>query len=195
MKATPGLSRAEIAARADLSKVPGELRDYALDVLTARDPGFLGYADNMAGLEIVWRNRDLLRSLGIFEAALLWAYCGPRTNTHHVPAYYIAEMFRIADRNRLREAGSPLPAPGPFTLFRGVAGHGPTRRLRGLSWTSDRAVAEWFVSRARLWGLKDPAVFRAVVPERHVLAHITDREESEFLVLMPPAYPVERVTA
>jgi hypothetical protein len=44
-------------------------------------------------------------------------------------------------------------------------------------------------------GLKSPAVYRAVVPTRHVLAYITEREESEFLVLLPPSIRVEREAA
>jgi len=43
------------------------------------------------------------------------------------------EFFQ-ADRARLRALGDALPGPGPFTLFRGVAGRGAKRRVRGLSW-------------------------------------------------------------
>lgn len=196
MKASPGLSREEIAARVDLTGIPGVLREQAIDALAARNAsGFFLKADNLLSLDLLWRNRCLFASLGIFEAALLDAYQAPRTNCHHVPATRLRGLFASADRCRLREAGSPLPTPGPFTLFRGVAGNGRARRVRGLSWTSDRAVAEWFAVRAQLMGLKSPAVYRAVVPTRHVLAYITDREESEFLVLLSPSIRVEREAA
>jgi len=196
VKASPGLSREEIAARADLTGIPDVLRERAIDALSERNiVGFFLKADNLLSLDLLWRNRVLFESLGIFEAALLDAYQAPRTNCLHVPAARLRGLFARADRRRLREAGAPLPTGGPFTLFRGVAGNGPARRVRGLSWTSDRAVAEWFASRARLMGLKSPAVYRVVVPTRHVLAYITEREESEFLVLLPPSIRVEREAA
>lgn len=192
---TPGLSREEVARWADLSAIPEVLREMAIDGLLARDPfGFLGRADNMRGLEIVWRNRDLLTSLGFFEAALLRAYEMVRVNTSHFPFARLMALFRLADRRRLREAGSPQPGPGPFTLYRGVAGVGRARRIRGLSWTSDEKVARGFANRAALMGGASPAVLRAVVPTRDVLAFLTDREESEFLVMLSPKVKVERVT-
>lgn len=196
MSATPGLSREDVSRWADLAGIPEVLREMAIDGLLARDAfGFLGRADNMKGLEIVWRNRDLLTSLGFFEAALLRAYVMVRVNTSHFPAKHLMQLFRLADRDRLRAAGSPLPGTGPFTLYRGVAGVGRARRIKGLSWTSDEKVARWFADRGALMGGARPAVFRAVVPTRNVLAFLADREESEFLVLLPPGARVERVAA
>ena len=90
-------------------------------------------------------------------------------------------LFRVADRARLR-ALAPPPGPGPFTLYRGVAGQAPRRRIRGFSWTDDPERAWWF---ARWLQLGNPAVYRTMVQAEAVLAFIGDREEREFVIFPP----------
>jgi len=93
------------------------------------------------------------------------------------------EFFQ-ADRARLRALGDALPGPGPFTLFRGVAGRGAKRRVRGLSWTDDVTRARWFAQRhASRLGL--PAVYRTVASHEDVFAFLNAREEREFVILPP----------
>ena len=75
-----------------------------------------------------------------------------------------------------------MPGPGPFELFRGVAGRGRARRVRGFSWTASEKTAEWFADRAGEWGLHDPAVFRMEVNADNVFAYCNEREEQEFIV-------------
>jgi hypothetical protein len=50
-----------------------------------------------------------------------------------------------------------------------------------MSWTGRLDRARWF---ARRMDLADPAVFRAVVEERHVLACVNGRSEDEFIILL-----------
>ncbi len=100
-------------------------------------------------------------------------------------------MLDLADRKKLRNAGDALPGNGPFTLYRGVAGVGRARHVRGLSWTASLPDAKWFATRYALGFqspfacLENPAVYRVVVPADDVLAYLTDREEQEFIVLLP----------
>jgi len=188
------LSCEEIAERADLSLVPAGLRASAIHRLADRDHGFLGYAGDEHRLRIVAHNVALLRDLGLYEASLLCALIGVRVNLSGIPPDALAMLVGWADRGALLAAGTPLPGPGPFTLYRGVGGVGRARRIRGLSWTANRDRAEWFASRASLFRLKDAAVYRAVVPRELVLAYVTAREEDEYLVLMPRGFPVERET-
>ena len=155
--------------------------------------GLLLLESNERGLELVNLNRAALQSRGIYEAAIVVALTATRTNNHR--AYpLIRNLLAHADRKRLRAAGDPIPTPGPFTLYRGVAGKGSARRIRGYSWTANLERAQWFASRADRFGLADPAVMRAVVPTRYVLFCSNDRSESEFFVDLPPGFPVERVT-
>jgi hypothetical protein len=70
------------------------------------------------------------------------------------------------------------------TVYRGVAGRGSARRVRGLSWTFSLEVAAWFAHRgSTIFRLPDPAVYQLIVPEHQVLAYSDGRREGELLVL------------
>jgi hypothetical protein len=167
------------------------LREHALKELEAGNViGFLGSAKggNTDWLGIVLGNLTVLKEQGLYEKALLQAFTGCRVNNHHWPPHMLAWLFAQADRARLREAGDPLPGPGPFTLYRGVAGRGAGRRVRGLSWTASLDRARSFATRLPL---DDPAVFQVTVDESDVLAYVNGRQEEEFLVrLAPNARPI-----
>lgn len=168
----------------DLSCHDHLFHDKARAAFAAGDAGrFLLYANgNTVWLHVVARNMGALRQRGIYEAALLDAWAGTRTNNVEIPTWVLEDLFAHADRAVLRKL-APLPHAGPFTLYRGVAGHRPHRRVRGFSWTGSRDQAAWF---ARRFGLADPAVYRVTVGEEHVLAYSDDRQEDEYLVLLPP---------
>jgi hypothetical protein len=176
-----------------LDPIPEGLRARATKSFEEGDAlGFLCKATNEKGLDLVWWNRVAMIKRGIFEAALLVAFCGTRTNNHGWPEVSLKTMFDLADRTRLRAAGGPLPGPGPFTLYRGVAGRGRARRVRSFSWTSDFERAAWFARRfAPLF--HDPAVYRATVYEDDVLAYANERNEQEFIVLLPSSVKPVRV--
>jgi hypothetical protein len=159
--------------------------------------GFLGLADNLAGLDLVLRNLQPLRAAGLYEQALVCAYVKTRTNWRRFPHDVIKSLFRAADRDRLRACGEPLPGAGPFTVYRGVCGRGRARRVRGISWTGSLAVAAWFANRFAERDLPDAAVYRADVDAAAVLAFLHDdagRGEDEYLVLLPDSCRVRRVT-
>ena len=166
-----------------LDPIPPALRANAAAALDHGDAiGFLTCGRNAHGLELVHFNISELKANGIYEEALIYAFTAPCVNNHRWPLSALRHLFEAADRVRLRSAGDPLPGRGPFTLYRGVAGRGTTRRVRGLSWTADLHRARWFAQR---FCKPDPAVFRVVVAEADVLAYCNDRNEREFLVMLP----------
>lgn len=177
-----------------LKPIPEGLRAKAVAALDARDAmGFLIKASNVYSLALVDINCRLLQELGIYEEALLDAYIASRTNNHHYSLQLQRELFGMADLGRMRALGDPLPHAGPFILYRGVAGKGPARRVRGLSWTGDQSKAAWFADRGALWGLADPAVMVSQVPDQSVVAYSNDRAEDEYIVLLAPHARIRRL--
>ena len=183
-----------IAQSTNLTLIPSVLHDQARKALAERNIiGFLVSADNTKSLEIVRQNRFILTCLGMFEKTLLTAYTMSRANNMVMLPSTMSFLFRYANRTKLREAGAPFPASGPYTLYRGVAGRGRARRVRGFSWTSSIARAQWFAARAFNAGLEDPAVFQITVPKRAIFAYCNDREEEEYIVEVPPNIKPRRV--
>lgn len=189
------LKRDEIAERADLSEIAPYFREEALNSLVKRDAGFLSYAEhgNQYHVRIVSQNVGLLKALGIFEKALLEAFDFTRTNHRH-DLSTLRWLFRMADPKKLRAAGKPLQGSGPFTIYRGVAGHGAARNLRGFSWSGSLGVAAWFADRGASMNLENPVVLRVVVPAGCVLAYLPDaRQEDEYVVQVPDDLRLDRV--
>jgi hypothetical protein len=176
-----------------LDPIPVYLHHMAIEALQDRDAiGFLCRAANDHGLDLVDYNKGVLLGLGIYEEALLHAFTNVRTNTLAFPLRRLRLLFWQAKLQRLRKAGDPFPVPGPYTLYRGVAGRGTARRIRGLAWTSSEEVAWWFARRYD--SLPRPAVYRAIVPKRYIYAYTNDRQEQEYICLLPDTFPVKRVT-
>lgn len=168
-----------------LDPIPERLRGDAVRYLDEGAVGrFLACANKPAWVALVAMNRDEFARRGLYEAALFAALTRRRLNARHVPLDVLRALVTGADRERLRQvAGEPLPGPGPFTVYRGVAGRGADRRVRGLNWTGSLDRARWFAERFAKLG--DPAVYRVTVPESAVLAYSNARAEEEFLVLLP----------
>jgi hypothetical protein len=141
----------------------------------------LMWLDNTQELAFVADNIAWLKALGKYEHALLNAYTDTRLNLAGWQLSVLRFLFRIADRPALLAAGDPLPGPGAFTVFRGVAGTGAKRRLRGISWTADRDKAIWFAKRFVATGLAGPAVFQTEIEAARVYAYTNGRSEQEFL--------------
>ncbi len=137
--------------------------------------------DNTRELSFVCDNLQWLKALGKYEHALFNAYVDTRLNFSRWQLSWLRFLFSNADRPALLAAGGPLPGPGPFVVFRGVAGCGAKRRLRGISWTADRDKAIWFAKRFAATGLAGPAVFQTEVEAARVFAYTNDRSEQEFL--------------
>jgi hypothetical protein len=127
--------------------------------------GWLACDDSDSGMKHVWDNRFVLRTMGLYEHALILAVqCG----TWHRRADRRA-MFDFGSRPALRLAGNPLPPGDRFTVYRGVAGEGHDRLVRGYSWTLDKYVARLF---AQLFGGPNPQLYETMIEERHVLTYI-----------------------
>jgi len=171
-----------------LIHIPFGLHSDAIEALEAGDAvGFLCKAGNEYGLDLVLANCEILAEKGIYESALIHAFVNTRTNNAKWTQRELVQLFTVSSRERFLSAGDPLPGPGPFTLYRGVAGGGAQRRERGLSWTSDLDLAWWFAYRGADWGLPNPGVVTATVAAKYVIAHVhtAGRRESEFIVLLP----------
>jgi hypothetical protein len=169
-----------------LDPIPENLREKALGYLRdGHADWFLGMAQNTESLDLVYYNRTELLRLGCFEQALLRAIIGTRTNNSRWPITDLRYLFSLADKGRLRALGDPLPGAGPFTIFRGVAGWGRRRMVRGISWTGSLDVACWFANRPHF---TDPAVYTVTVAAPAVAAYLDEsgRNEEEFLLCAPP---------
>jgi hypothetical protein len=176
-----------------LAPIPIEDRQAAWEALSQGNVRtFLCRAPSGAGLWLVWMNARLLLTLGGYEQTLLDAYSGCRDNWRGWTLADLRQLFQLADRTKLRAAGDPLPGPGPFTLYRGVAGSRRVSRIRGYSWTTSLEKAQWFAKRFAD-EVPDPQVYRIEVPERAVLACTNERDEQEFLVQVPTRPKPERV--
>lgn len=178
-----------------LDPIPPAGRARAVAALDSGDVlGFLILADNTTGLDLVLRNAFQLDERGLYERALLMAFSSTRLTYHPWPLRVLRDLFGHADPAALRAAGDPLPHTSPYTLYRAVSGHGAARRLRGLSWTSSRKVAQWFAERAALVGRHDPAVMQCtLVDDEHIAACSNGRNEAEFILLLPPSVRITRV--
>ncbi len=145
---------------------------------------------NTAELAFVADNCIALLKMGKYEEALLSAWVDTKTNFASWSTKSIRFMFDLANPEKLRAAGDPIPDKKEFTLYRGVAGKGKARRVNGISWTISPNVAAWFAKRFESLGLGDPAVFKITVPKDLVLAYTEERKESEFLLKLPlPSRP------
>lgn len=164
-----------------LDPIPADLRPKAMASFEAGDyEGFLFLASNVYSVALVFRNASGLQDRGIYEAALLYALSATRTNNRHYTMSGLRFLLEIADPARLRAAGDPLPPGTQFEVFRGVAGRGRNRRVRGISWTLDIGKAEWFATR---YELPNQAIYTGLVSESHILAYTNARDESEIIVL------------
>jgi len=168
--------------------------DLMLEVaLKEKDPGIvfvtMGNHECLSFLLMHWWK---FKEAGIYEEALLYAYTGCSCNWKSIPIGIIEYMFENADRDKLLSAGDPLPGDGPFKVYRGVAGTGAARRVRGFSWTGDFETAKWFADRFKNI-LDKPMVYEATVEKDMVLAYSNDRDEQEFLCLIPKELPLKRV--
>lgn len=157
-----------------------------LDVMT--------FMSNQTGLVFVADNLHLLIKRGTYEECLLSAYTGCRVNWSGQSLHGLAFMFRIANREKLLSLGDPLPLGSHLTVFRGVAGIGRARRVRGLSWTADPHCAAWFAARFVKTGmLGDAAVFTITARRDDVLCYVDDRSEQEFLIFPHSGVKPKRV--
>jgi hypothetical protein len=179
--------------RLDLSAVdPRRHEEARWALLDGNMRAFVSTTDHVRAWQLVRANRGVLLARLLYERAAVEALTLGKENNLHLPEGEIRRALHLFfhDRNleRLRSA-YPLPGEGPWALYRGVAGLIKERRVRGISWTRKLEVARWYAERS---GLEKPAVYRAVIPARHVLAYLNGREE-EFVAVVPQRFKVEQV--
>jgi hypothetical protein len=139
---------------------------------------FVCYTDSQTALALVVDNLHALQRQGIYEAALLFAFTGTRTNHSNWSDGVLGSLFALADKAKLRAAGEQIPRES-VVVYRGISGYGPRRRKRGWSWTDSLDVACWFALR---FNLANPAVLSATVQPAEILARVNDGREREFVV-------------
>lgn len=132
-------------------------------------------------LRFLWDNAFRLKQRGIYESALVSAYRCSTLGFAGWPNDYVAFLFALADMDKLREAGDPIPPGDSYKLYRGVVGPRKHHRIFP-SWTSDYWTAAWFAVRFKD---KNPALFQAEVNRQDILFYI-DGSEKEFVVMCPP---------
>jgi hypothetical protein len=165
----------------NLDLVPQEVVGTALRAVDEGDFfRIVGLVNSTYQMEFVLQNSQPLKSRGVYEKAFLRAFTGTRTNNLRWSPSELDCMFATCDRDKLRAAGSRLRRPGPFTVYRGVAGLGDDRRIAGWSWTDDLDRACWFAVR---FGLDSPGVFSGQLTKDEVLAFINERQEREYIGL------------
>jgi hypothetical protein len=161
----------------------GPFRDEAVRELANGDViGFLCQTpegDNY-WLDVVFANKRLLQSVGLYEAATVQAFMGCRVNNAAWSVGCLESLFSEMNPDRLA-ALRPIPLGESFRVYRGVAGPKGSRRVRGLSWTGSVECAAWFATRFARED-SDPAVYVASVSRDDVWWHEPDRNEDEFVV-------------
>jgi hypothetical protein len=180
----------DLKDRPDLRQQQEDMVHLALSAWGRRDlDGVFSCMQGDTKLCFVCDNILPLKLNGLYEESLLHAYTRCRTNFASWPTSVLRWMFGLANRRQLAGAGDMWPGPGPYTVYRGVAGRGRKRRVRGFSWTTSFEKARWFATR---YGLEKPMVYEAQVDEKNVLAYYNRRGEQEFLCDIPRGLKLRR---
>lgn len=170
-------------------------RERAAEAIERRDGTAFGVAlYNSPAYIALTVNRLRLVACGMYEAALIEAYTGCKVSFHGVPAADLAGLFEGADRERCMAVGDPLPGAGPFTVYRGVAGKGNKRRVRGWSWSGSLDVACWFAHRFAEF-IGSPAVWTATATAEEIYCYTNELNEDEYIVQPAKPKPVRLTLA
>ncbi len=158
-----------------------------------RDAGDFNFAthNNLYALGLVLDNWMALKSRGMLEKCIAEAWTASRTNNAGFPAVYVQDVLWACDRRKLQAAGDPMPAGDRFTLYRGVAGKHPHRRVHGMAWTDSLGCACWFA--VRMPHLERPEVVTATVARDEVFFFASGRTEREY-VTRPKSYRKLKLT-
>jgi hypothetical protein len=145
-----------------------------------------GFASSGQVMDVVLDGWPVLQDGGLLEEAFLAAWSYQKWGFPNWTKGFCDCVFHFLQREKLLAAGDPVPPGDSFLVYRGVAGLGAKRRVRGHSWTRNIDVARNFADiRGFRFKLPNPAVYSAVIRRQHVLAYINEsgRNEHEFLVL------------
>ena len=162
--------------------------ELAVEAFRSRDGerfAVAGYSRHVM-LRTVIENWKALRERGMLPAALVQAIIGckvnnRRWNPNDIAGYLVCckeQCGMEGIRACGEDPGYAHPETG-ITLYRGVAGVGRSRKVKGVSWTDDLGVASWY---ARRLHMPDPAVFATEVCIGEVFCFTDKRCEREYLI-------------
>lgn len=97
----------------------------------------------------------------------------------NVPIDMLIQWFKKADKRILMdddELEVYNNLPDEFTIYRGM---GKKSKRKGISWTRNKEIAEWFMNR---WKDEGGYMLTATVKKENCLAYINARDEEEIIV-------------
>lgn len=141
-----------------------------------------GYSGG-AMMDVVASNVQLLQERGIFEPALVTAFCGCKRYLDRQQQSAFESLLNRADREKLRNLGKPLSVSFPVAIYRGTNVREATGRRCGWSWTLDLDMACKFAC----GHAKNRVVLTAQLDQDEILWFNPDRGEQE-VVCRPQAF-------
>ena len=163
----------EIKHRNPTTELEKVLREYA-------------WADSNHVLDLVLDSWPVLHKAGLLEEGFVEAWGTQKWGCPNWTPAFCRTIFAKFDRGTMLRAGDPLPPGDSFIVYRGVAGIGAKRRVRGYSWSAEKGIAKLFAElRAKRFGLPNPSVYSAVIQKEDILTYIdgSNKDEREFLLL------------
>jgi hypothetical protein len=155
------------------------------------DPaGCLVAMSNMEYFDFFYMHFEYLLGSDHYEEVLFQAITMPSVNLQHIPLEDLRTALKIANRDKMRKFGDPLPGDGPFTIYRGISGKGRARRKKGISWTASLEKAKWFANR---FYMEKPMVYQTTISANFVYTYSNKRKEEEFICLIPDNQKLKRV--
>jgi hypothetical protein len=179
-----------------LEYVPEYARPRARQHLKNGDMQRFFFMAEHSSMRLLLDNLPYFRSEGLFERAFIAAWSSQRYTgwiewkkdggfvTGSWSPLAASMLEKICDREKLIEAGDPLPAGDRFTIFRGVSN---SEYANGISWTLALDVA------LRFPFFEDPCiVYSTEVKRADIFAYIDEkgRGEKEVLVKLPGNQPM-----
>lgn len=116
-----------------------------------------------------------------------WSLIEHVNTDNNVTKYEIIRYFEMSDKNTLMTKAEQAELeswPDEITVYRGVTEYNK-KHIKGLSWTVNIKVAEYFATRfkgAAGGSGATGAVYQAIIKKEHILAYITGRSEEEVVV-------------
>ncbi len=113
-----------------------------------------------------------------------WIMCEAPNGDPNFTQKQLIALFKKADPKHLMTEDDYMAfqeLDDRLTIYRGVTSHN-ANRVKALSWTTNREIAEWFAHRFN----EDGVVYEAEIEKEHIFAYFNSRNESE--VIVNPAY-------
>ena len=145
--------------------------------------------NRLSHLDFLLKNIDLFKEAGSFESTVLLLYYRKNTpfvGTDDLPTWI--KLFELCDKQHLYQLGAPLTV-NSLTVYRGSV----TGISQGLSWTTSKKKAAWFLDRWRDTEMGGGTVFSLQVNREDILVQIVDKDREEVILkpeIVQTAQPV-----